>query len=131
MLLTFLADSPIFSIYENIAKLNKWGNYMQKVLEYIAPFQHSNNPKEEYERIISETGFKSIFCRVEPREFTYNNVKFLQSTTVFMLLHAKFNQSNCFRVGFSSESICFATLPRRNRKLLAGFYEGSQEAQKR
>lgn len=85
MLLTFLADSPIFSIYENMIKLNKWSNYMQKASKYISPFQHSKKPKEEYEKIISEIGFKSIFCRVEDREFTYNSVKSLQSKNVFIL----------------------------------------------
>lgn len=85
ILLTFLADSPIFSIYENMAKIQKWSNYMQKVMDYMAPFQHSKNPREEYEQILLEKGFKSIFCRVENRKFTYSNVKSLQSKQIFGL----------------------------------------------
>lgn len=82
MLLAFLADSPFFSIYQNLSKMNQWHNYMRKVMEHIAPFQNSVSPREEYEQIISELGFKSIFCRVEERKFTYNNVKSLQSKKV-------------------------------------------------
>lgn len=79
MLLTFLASSPIFSIYENMAKMPKWCKYMENVEKFIAPFQRSKKPREEYEEILSEVGFKSRFCRVEDREFTYNNVTILQS----------------------------------------------------
>lgn len=120
MLLTFLANSPIFTIYENLAKLNKWTKYMQKVPDFIAPFQHSNNPKDEYEKILAETGYKSIFCRVEDREFTYSNLKMLQSKNflMYVTLH-KF----LFRICFSGQSIYFTTDSRGNRKLLAGFYE--------
>lgn len=87
ILLTFLADSPIFTIYENMAKINKWTKYMQKVLDYISPFQHSKNPNEEYEQIIAELGFKSIFCRVEEREFTYNSITTLQSNEFVIFLY--------------------------------------------
>lgn len=79
MLLAFLASSPIFSIYETMARTKRWSKYMQNVEGYITPFQHSKNPREEYEQIMAQIGFKSIFCRVEDREFTYNNAAALQS----------------------------------------------------
>lgn len=106
MLLAFLASSPIFSIYENMAKMKRWSKYMQNIDGCIAPFQNSKNPREEYEDIISKIGFKSRFCRVEDREFTYNNVTILQSN------YDKMNsQPDKFLIRFKSFRICFSSVP--------------------
>lgn len=125
MLLAFLANSPIFSIYENMAKMKRWSKYMQNIDECIAPFQNSKHPREEYEAIISEIGFKSRFCRVENRVFTYSNVTILQSNYDEMNLQLEkfLHVFQLCRVCFSSKSFHCTAFICRSPNVLVGFHE--------
>uniref|UniRef100_A0A1B0EU94 Methyltransferase domain-containing protein n=1 Tax=Lutzomyia longipalpis TaxID=7200 RepID=A0A1B0EU94_LUTLO len=47
-LLAFLANMPIFEIYEQMARSIKWAPYMKDVHKFVSPYQHSEKPAEEF-----------------------------------------------------------------------------------
>lgn len=75
MLLSFIATNPIYSVYEKMFKMDKWKKYMQDVKKYISPLQHSKNPEEEYEKLLSDSGFTTRFCTVQDRKFTFTTAE--------------------------------------------------------
>lgn len=81
MLLAFLASNPIYDIYENMAKSNKWAPYMHNVKKYISPYHHSEHPENELEDILKKEGFVSHLCRVEDRTYTFPSFQILSSTS--------------------------------------------------
>lgn len=80
MLLSFLASNPVFNIYEKMSQNLKWKPYMKYMKQYLSPFHNSKNPEEDMEKILSEIGFVSRFCRVQERTFTFRNLEVLKST---------------------------------------------------
>lgn len=80
ILLTFLANNPIYDIYETMAKSNKWAQYMTNVNKYISPYHHFEEPETELENILKKEGFIVHLCRAEKRAYTFPNFTVLAST---------------------------------------------------
>ncbi|RZC33710.1 uncharacterized protein BDFB_004499 [Asbolus verrucosus] len=80
MLLTFLARNPIYDIYENMAKSNKWAPYMNNIKKYISPYHHLDNPENELENFLKKEGFISHLCRVEERSYTFPSFSVLSKS---------------------------------------------------
>lgn len=78
MLLTFLASNPIFTIYERMARSNKWGSYMKDVKRYISPYHRSLDPVREFEKHLEEAGFEKHVCEILDRKFTFPNFNILK-----------------------------------------------------
>ena len=56
-LLAFLAKNPIFDIYKELAKSNKWSEYMYDVNRFISPYQYSKNAADEFGKLLYGAGF--------------------------------------------------------------------------
>lgn len=85
MLISFLATNPIFTIYENMSKNNKWKPYMQNIKRYISPYHHSENPVQEFSEIVVDTGFECHLCKTIDRSYTFPNFTVLKRKS--LLIH--------------------------------------------
>lgn len=97
MLLCFLASNPVFNIYEKMSENPKWKPYMSHIKRFLSPFHHSKDPEADMEKILSEIGFVSRFCRVQERTFTYRNLAVLKSKLLSFIILIYRNKMN-FRV---------------------------------
>lgn len=78
MLISFLATNPIYTIYENMSKCNKWKPYMQNIKRYISPYHRSENPAKEFSGILADTGFDCHLCKTIDRSYTFPNFTVLK-----------------------------------------------------
>ncbi|XP_067010242.2 juvenile hormone acid O-methyltransferase isoform X2 [Anabrus simplex] len=63
-LLVFLASCPIYTMYEALAKKPEWKEYMQDVSRFVSPYQHSEDPAEEFATLLHDVGFTSVDCKI-------------------------------------------------------------------
>ncbi|XP_018564857.1 juvenile hormone acid O-methyltransferase [Anoplophora glabripennis] len=80
MLLSFLANNPIYEVYNNMSENIKWKAYTKK--EYICPYHGSKEPEKELEKILVETGLISHVCRVEKRTYYFPNLDILKKSII-------------------------------------------------
>jgi len=80
ILVTFLATNPIFDIYESLSKNGRWESYMENFKKYVSPYQNSENPETELEKLLKDVGFEVEVCKVEPRIYVYPNVAVLKKS---------------------------------------------------
>ncbi|KAK9885660.1 hypothetical protein WA026_012423 [Henosepilachna vigintioctopunctata] len=77
VLFTFLAKNPIFDIYEEMAKMEKWRSYMKDYEKYISPYHFSSEPTEELNDLLIKLGFHVKICEMTKRSYTFPNLKTL------------------------------------------------------
>ncbi|KAL5279446.1 jhamt family protein [Megaselia abdita] len=78
-LLAFLASNPVFDVYKKLSLTEKWAPYMKDLDRFIAPLQYCENPGEEYEKYMMETGFKSYSVEVRQQIFIYEGTDNLKA----------------------------------------------------
>lgn len=74
ILLTFLAKNPIYDIYEEMAKMEKWAKYKKDYKKYLSPYHNSPDPEDEVRTILNKVGFHVKVCRSDRRCYTYPNL---------------------------------------------------------
>lgn len=74
-LITFLANNPIFYIYETISKLPKWKTYMSDVERFVSPFQHSKRPDDDLKKLLESIGFRVKLCKLETRTYVFEGLQ--------------------------------------------------------
>lgn len=79
MLLTFLAYHPLYEIYENMGKNNKWSKYMQNLKQFVTPLQNLEHPEKYYDKLLRKIGFNVHLCKTDNRKYTYANLEVLRS----------------------------------------------------
>ncbi|XP_025831792.1 juvenile hormone acid O-methyltransferase-like [Agrilus planipennis] len=74
VLLTFLANNPIFEIYKQLSQQGRWHSYMNDINQFVSPYQYSPDPQGDLEKLLRDTGFTNIVCKVKHRIYVYPNV---------------------------------------------------------
>lgn len=77
-MLTFLARNPIFDIYYQLSKTDKWKKYMSDVDRFISPYQYCENPSEEIGKILSSVGFNKYKIQIMDRIYEYKGIDSLK-----------------------------------------------------
>ncbi|XP_055616095.1 juvenile hormone acid O-methyltransferase [Toxorhynchites rutilus septentrionalis] len=73
-LLVFLAQNPIFDIYDQLSRSAKWAKYMTDVELYISPFQYCENPAGELEELLSSVGFTEYKIQIKEKIYVYEGI---------------------------------------------------------
>uniref|UniRef100_A0AAG5D3Q7 Methyltransferase type 11 domain-containing protein n=1 Tax=Anopheles atroparvus TaxID=41427 RepID=A0AAG5D3Q7_ANOAO len=73
-LLVFLANNPIFDIYNQLSRSPKWSKYMYDVEKYISPYQYSENPASEIEDLLCTVGFQHYQIQVRDKLYIYEGL---------------------------------------------------------
>lgn len=83
LLVCFIANNPIYSIYERMMKRSKWKQYMQDAKKYISPYYFCDSPVKEFANILSEAGFDCDLCETVERGYTFPNFKVLKRKLIY------------------------------------------------
>lgn len=78
-LLVFLGKIPIFDIYKQMSQNARWSKYMTDVDEFVSPYQHSNDPADEFGSLLYESGFSEFSVEMREKYFIYEGVDLLKS----------------------------------------------------
>lgn len=70
ILLLFTPRSQPRDIYKDQKENSEWGKYIPDMNNLISPYQYWENPAEEFEKLLKQTGFKN--CDVRMYEKGYN-----------------------------------------------------------
>ncbi|XP_053665457.1 juvenile hormone acid O-methyltransferase [Anopheles marshallii] len=73
-LLVFLANNPIFDIYNQLSRSPKWSKYMYDVEKYISPYQYCENPASEIEDLLCTVGFQHYQIQVRDKLYVYEGL---------------------------------------------------------
>uniref|UniRef100_A0A182X8H7 Ras-related protein Rab-3 n=1 Tax=Anopheles quadriannulatus TaxID=34691 RepID=A0A182X8H7_ANOQN len=73
-LLVFLANNPIFDIYNQLSRSPKWSKYMYDVEKYISPYQYCENPASEIEDLLCTVGFQQYQIQVRDKLYVYEGL---------------------------------------------------------
>ncbi|XP_053959018.1 juvenile hormone acid O-methyltransferase [Anastrepha ludens] len=77
-LLVFLANNPIFDVYIELSKTEKWGSYMIDVMHFISPLHNSDDPGADYSKLLQETGFVDFRVEIRNEIFVYDGTQNLK-----------------------------------------------------
>ncbi|XP_053677136.1 juvenile hormone acid O-methyltransferase [Anopheles nili] len=77
-LLVFLANNPIFDIYNQLSRSPKWSKYMYDVEKYISPYQFCENPASEIEDLLCTVGFQQYQIQVRDKLYVYEGLENLK-----------------------------------------------------
>ncbi|XP_044748962.1 juvenile hormone acid O-methyltransferase-like [Coccinella septempunctata] len=80
ILLTFLAKNPIYDIYEEMSKMEKWAKYKKDYRKFVSPYHNSPDPEEEVRTILKKVGFHVTICRSERRCYSFPNLATLNGS---------------------------------------------------
>ncbi|XP_044736214.1 juvenile hormone acid O-methyltransferase-like [Chrysoperla carnea] len=88
MLVSYVASSPVFSIYETLSKLDKWKSYMLDYTKYICPYHNNLNTEEDLTKLLESIGFEVVICKCEKRQFVYKDleswINFIKTVNPFL-----------------------------------------------
>ncbi|EEB15131.1 phosphoethanolamine N-methyltransferase, putative [Pediculus humanus corporis] len=73
VLLAFLVQSPIFTLYRALSKTKIWENYMQDVEEFIPFYQDSMYPVENFKEILSSSGFLTVTLDCKEKNYVFDS----------------------------------------------------------
>ncbi|CAH1370261.1 unnamed protein product [Tenebrio molitor] len=73
---TIIANTPIFDVHENMAKMNKWKPFLTNVEDYISVYYHTEEPRRKLEGYLERVGFLTDLCQVEERSYTYPSLQY-------------------------------------------------------
>ncbi|XP_022905522.1 juvenile hormone acid O-methyltransferase-like [Onthophagus taurus] len=75
LLITFLARNPIFTVYDNLSKNNRWAQYMKDVKKYLSPYHNLEDPEKELHKVMADVGFKVKKCELVDRTFIFHDLE--------------------------------------------------------
>uniref|UniRef100_A0A182KF39 Methyltransferase type 12 domain-containing protein n=1 Tax=Anopheles christyi TaxID=43041 RepID=A0A182KF39_9DIPT len=81
-LLVFLANNPIFDIYNQLSRSPKWSKYMYDVEKYISPYQYCENPASEIEDLLCTVGFQQYQIQVRDKHYVYEGLDNLKRAVI-------------------------------------------------
>ncbi|XP_071453967.1 juvenile hormone acid O-methyltransferase [Hetaerina americana] len=73
-LLVFLASSPIFDVYQQMAAVSRWSKYTKDYENYISPYHHSKTPSQDLKTLLSDVGFHVAYCETRERIFVFDGL---------------------------------------------------------
>nr|AXM43874.1 juvenile hormone acid O-methyltransferase [Locusta migratoria] len=71
VVLSLLADCPIFNVYEGLARNSQWKQYMQDANRFISPYHRSEDPAREMGELLGSAGFRVDLCALHQRSFSF------------------------------------------------------------
>ncbi|KAL7643357.1 UNVERIFIED_CONTAM: hypothetical protein RMT77_006649 [Armadillidium vulgare] len=77
-LLVFLAQNPIFTVYERMSLKEKWKDYMHDVSNFIPTYQYKNRPEKFLQNLAEDVGFEVHFCQALEKSFSFTNLNLLK-----------------------------------------------------
>lgn len=78
-LIVFLAQNPIFEIYQQMASSKRWSKYMTDVERFISPYQNSDDPAEDFGRLLVDSGFREYRVEVREKMYMFEGIDSLKS----------------------------------------------------
>ncbi|XP_049948069.1 juvenile hormone acid O-methyltransferase-like [Schistocerca serialis cubense] len=66
---TMIANTGLLAAYEEMAKDPRWAQYTQDVEKFVPPYQHSEDPANEFRRLLQSEGFQVLRCDLSPHSF--------------------------------------------------------------
>nr|UJH41146.1 juvenile hormone acid methyltransferase-1 [Pardosa pseudoannulata] len=81
-LLVFVAQCPVFTMYERMSNISKWEGFMLDVNEYIPDTQHMAQPSFVFSQMMEEAGISSIECDTLNRSFAFSSTQMLRDCVV-------------------------------------------------
>ncbi|KAK3873136.1 hypothetical protein Pcinc_021830 [Petrolisthes cinctipes] len=78
-LLVFLANNPLFTMYENMSLKPEWQEYMQDVSNYVSVYQHKSDPAQSMVEVAEEAGFEVVSCEAPKLEFVFQNINYVKN----------------------------------------------------
>lgn len=79
VLVIFLAQNPIYEIYQQMAKNQRWSKYMTDVERFISPYQNSDEPADDFSRLLVESGFREYQVEVREKLYVFEGIDVLKS----------------------------------------------------
>lgn len=77
-LLVFVAQCPVFEMYEILAENTRWAEYMQDVNNFIPSTQHSLQPAFYFSQLMQNVGLHVMSCETVEQSFTFPSVHVLK-----------------------------------------------------
>ncbi|XP_014103132.2 juvenile hormone acid O-methyltransferase [Bactrocera oleae] len=74
-LLVFLANNPIYDVYLELAKTQKWRDYMRDVQQFISPLHSSSDPGAQFSKLLEETGFVDYTVDIRNEIYVYDGTQ--------------------------------------------------------
>lgn len=93
-LLMFLTSANVFTVYDDMAKSEKWSKYMQDVNLYITPHQYGGDPVGDFQQILQTIGFTC--SSVEAVEASYDCESSEEFRGILILINFQDLQHNRF-----------------------------------
>ncbi|GIY31494.1 juvenile hormone acid O-methyltransferase [Caerostris darwini] len=81
-LLVFVAQCPVFEMYERMAEMDKWKNYMEDINAFIPMTQHLAQPSFVFSQMMEEVGISTVNCSTMNRSFAFTSTKMLRDCMV-------------------------------------------------
>lgn len=73
VLVAYLAEYPLFSIYEAVSKLKKWQPYMIDYQNFVSPYHNYSDTENSHKNILKKIGFDYVECKCERRTYVYKD----------------------------------------------------------
>ncbi|XP_063241611.1 juvenile hormone acid O-methyltransferase [Bacillus rossius redtenbacheri] len=74
-LLVFLANCPVFTMYEVMSSKSLWRPYTQDFLRFVSPYQYNPQPAATLGKMLRDVGFKVTHCECRPCSFEYSSTQ--------------------------------------------------------
>ncbi|XP_028033988.1 juvenile hormone acid O-methyltransferase-like [Bombyx mandarina] len=78
-LLTFLAYSPIYSLFEGLKDSPKWTAWLKDFNLFVSPYHDCMEPDRVIEKLFKKIGFRFIDVRSRQKKFVYNKISDFKS----------------------------------------------------
>ncbi|KAF8774770.1 juvenile hormone acid O-methyltransferase-like [Argiope bruennichi] len=81
-LLVFVAQCPVFEMYERMAENERWKSYMEDANDFVPMTQHLAQPSFVFSQMMEEVGISPINCSTMNRTFAFTSTKMLRDCMV-------------------------------------------------
>ncbi|XP_034246514.1 juvenile hormone acid O-methyltransferase [Thrips palmi] len=79
-LLVLLARSPVFELYEKMAVIPEWSEYMRDSDRFISPYQHVVDPRAVFHDLLTAEGLEVLHCSCREQTFDFSSLDSLRES---------------------------------------------------
>ncbi|KAJ0175452.1 hypothetical protein K1T71_008611 [Dendrolimus kikuchii] len=73
--LTFLAHTPVYSVYQALAATDKWSTYLTDLEYFVSPYHDCQEPDKKVFDIMTKIGFKDIDVKCKQLIYIYKTME--------------------------------------------------------
>lgn len=77
-LLSFLAQTPMYSIFQALSKTNKWSQWLSDFESFASPYYDCEDPDNIITNMLKRIGFKNIDVRCKQKLYYHRNTEALK-----------------------------------------------------